>query len=185
MKRFITVTALILGFTLCVPTTIRAQFIPKEKLQKQNPLQKIYWESSFGLQIGNVTNIEISPGAGYEVAKNLYAGFITTYVYYQNNYYSPIYKTHIFGGSIYARYKLFDMILVQAEYQLLNYEGIDDFSYEEIRKTIPGYLLGIGYRQKMGEKMYGDFYILYNFNDTPDYPYNNPIFRITIGGFLR
>lgn len=185
MKRFITLTALIFAVTLCASTTLRAQFIPKEKIQKQNPMQKTYLESSFGLQIGNITNIEISPGVGYEVAKNLYTGVGFTYVYYQNNYYVPAYKSHIWGGSVYARYKIFNVVLLQAEYQLLNYNGIDDFTNEEIRKTIPGYLMGIGYRQKMGEKMYGDFFILYNFNDVPDYPYNNPILRITIGGFLR
>lgn len=185
MKRIITLTAVILGITLCASTALRAQFFPTEKLQKHNPLQKTYWESSFGLQIGNVTNIEISPGVGYEIAKNLYTGLSFTYVYYKNNYYSPAFKTHIFGGSVYARYKIFNVILLQAEYQLLNYDGYDDFTYEEIRKTIPGYLLGIGYRQNIGEKMYADFFVLYNFNDAPDYPYNNPIFRITIGGFLR
>ncbi|HPE86996.1 MAG TPA: hypothetical protein PLS41_06710, partial [Bacteroidales bacterium] len=121
----------------------------------------------------------------YEPVKNLYTGMGFTYIFYRNNYYSPAWTTHIFGGSLYIRYLLFQKILLQGEYQWLNYDGLDDFTLENIRKTVPGYLAGIGYRQWFSAKKYGDFFLLWNFNATADYPISNPSVRITIGGFFR
>jgi len=177
---------LALSFFLLVflnPSITKAQFIPKKQQNTSMVRGRFYWESSFGLQIGSITNIEIAPGAGYTLAKNLYTGVSGTYIYYQNNYYVPAFKTHIYGGSIYLRYMLFEKFLLQGEYQLLNYQGYDDFTGEEIRRVVPGYLLGAGYRQWFNEKIYGDIWLLWNFNDVNDYPYGNPILRITFGGF--
>lgn len=165
------------------PLISDAQFIPKKQQNTGVLRGKFFGESSFGLQIGSITNIEFSPSVGYTLTKNLYAGVSGTYIYYQNNYYIPAFKTHIFGGSMYLRYMLFNKFLIQGEYQLLNYQGYDDFTGEEIRRVVPGYLLGAGYRQWFNEKMYGDIWLLWNFNDVNDYPYGNPILRITFGGF--
>jgi len=162
-----------------------AQFIPKEKPQEVASMSRFYWESSFGLQIGGITNVEISPALGYTLVKNFSAGVGISYIFYQNNYYVPAYRTNIFGGSTYLRYQIIDRFLIQGEVQLLNYDSFDDFTGEKIRKTVPGYLLGVGYRQWFSDKMFGDIFLLWNFNDVNDYPYNNPILRITFGGFIK
>lgn len=177
--KIILITALII-----LPTLLFAQFIPKEKPQQISKQSKFYWETSFGLQIGSITNIEISPAIGYEPLKNLFTGIGVSYIYYRNNYYQPVYQNHIFGGSAYIRYQVFDRFLIQAEYQLLNYSGYEDLTGDWKRKTAPGYLVGAGYRQWFNNKMYGDIFLLWNLNAVNDYPYTNPILRITFGGFF-
>ena len=85
-----------------------AQFIPKEKPQEVASMSRFYWESSFGLQIGGITNVEISPALGYTLVKNFSAGVGISYIFYQNNYYVPAYRTNIFGGSTYLRHQIID-----------------------------------------------------------------------------
>lgn len=168
---------------LFTPLLLSAQFIPKEKPEKESFQSRFFWESSFGLQIGRVTNINLSPTVGIKLSKNLYFGVGASYTYYRNNYYIPAIDDHIFGGNAFLRYQLFRGFLLQGEYQLINYTGLD-FTGQTNRRTVPGYLLGVGYRQWFNDKMYGDIFLLWNFNNATHYPYSNPIIRITFGGFF-
>ncbi|PID92968.1 MAG: hypothetical protein CSA95_09050 [Bacteroidetes bacterium] len=169
-----------------LPGIVKAQFIPREKQATTTTPQydRFYVESSLGLQIGSITNIEVAPSVGYAIFPHFYAGIGFSYIYFRNSYYTPAYQAHIVGGSLYMRYQLFERFLLQGEYQLLNYDYLDIFTGEKKRTTTPGYLLGAGYRQWFDERLYGDIFLLWNLNDKDPYPFSNPIVRITFGGFF-
>ena len=115
------------------------------------------------------------------------------------------FSNSIYGGRIFARYylgSLFDNFLANvffhAEYEYLysvvpyrqasqgvgylnipytNNYYVDGRSVSEINSIF----VGGGYRQPIGGRAFIDFLLLFNLNDTPYSPYNNPLFRIGFG----
>jgi hypothetical protein len=169
---------------------LRAQWEEKPSLR-----DRIFFGGNFGLQFGTVTNIEISPLAGIYLTPRLAVGPGIRYEYFKSNYpgYVP-YDTHIYGGTVFARYMVIrDMsnavglglnfgIFGHAEYEMLSLESryfkIGAPPDAEGRFTLHSILVGGGLYQPIGRR--GGFLImvLWNLNETANSPYSNPIFRI-------
>jgi hypothetical protein len=128
-----------------------------------------------GLQFGNPTLIEISPKIGYRLTEKTIVGGGVTYMYYSEN--QGGYGTYVasdYGGSIYGSYEPFDNIFGWAEFEVLNY-GYKIPTIDITRKWIGSPLIGIGYRQPLGEKGFIQLLLLYNLNYTTDSPYSSPV----------
>jgi hypothetical protein len=141
--------------------------------------EKVFFGGGFGLQFGTFTLIKLTPEFGYRPTDFSEIGLGAYYMFSKNSIYN--FSTHIYGGNIFARIFIFGDFYVQGEYELLN---IDDFDYNTgyyngQRVFIPGYLAGIGYRQKVGKRSAIMTTILYNFSLTAKTPYLNPVFRIS------
>ncbi len=157
---------------------------------------KIFFGGNFGLQIGTVTNIEISPIIGCNVTPKFAPGLGLRYEFLKSsgkNYLYQTYKTNIYGGSVFTRYMLFknlgeslnlsiaNSLFAHAEYEVLSLEKrYFEYppSYEEGRFLAHSVLIGGGLFQSMGRR--GGFLImlLWNLNETASSPYTNPIIRI-------
>jgi hypothetical protein len=150
-------------------------------LHKQSSFKShLYFGGGFGLQFGTLTLIEVSPLAGYKVTSKFSVGLSPTYKYYHyNNYYGPAsdLTTNVFGGSIFARYSIFENIFAHVEYESLAYNSKVP-GYNETRQQFNSFFVGGGYNQRisMNSAMY--ILVLWNLNDTPDSPYINPILRV-------
>ncbi len=169
---------------LVLSKTVAAQDMSGNEMPKQTFVSRLFYGGGFGLQFGTVTLIEVSPLIGYKVTPKFGVGISPSYKYYSYrpyNYSSKI-QSNIYGGSIFARYMIFENIFAHAEYESLFYNT-----------KIPGYptdmsqynsvLVGGGYRQQIGNNAAMNLMLLWNLNDTPDSPYTNPIIRVgfTIG----
>jgi hypothetical protein len=169
---------------------IQAQWEEKPPLR-----DRIFFGGNFGLQFGTVTNIEISPLAGIYLTPRLAMGPGIRYEYYKSNYPGFVpYETHIYGGTVFARYMVIKNlseavglglnfgIFGHAEYEILSLES----RYFEIgappdaegRFNLHSVLLGGGIYQPIGRRAGFLIMILWNLNETASSPYSNPIFRI-------
>lgn len=144
----------------------------------EQPQNRIVVGGGLGLQFGTITLIDVSPTIGYKVTEKFIPGIGINYQYYKDTRFEPDYETNIFGGSVFARYYLWENLFAHAEYQKLSYEQLLWPSNEKQRVTVDSYLVGGGYRQWIGRNFAATIVVLFNLNETIDSPYSNPIFRI-------
>jgi hypothetical protein len=165
---------------------------------------------NIGLQIGDVTGIIISPEVAVRLVDQLYGGLGFTYQYssFKNYYYDTKtnqylnFKQNTYGGKIFFRYylnSLFDNFLgnffAHVEYEYLTYTRpytfnpsgtildpyANAYSYGNENVEINSLFIGGGYHQPVGGRVFLDFLILYNLNDSYNSPYSNPLFRVGFG----
>jgi len=184
-------SVLLLIFFLPVNPSADAE---KQKV-KPEITRRIYFGGMFGLQFGTITDIQVSPLAGYRITPRFSTGVGLKYEYYSER--NPLfrYSTHIFGPRLFSRYLFlasFSNILptkyngglfFEGEYEALN---MDDkyFGYstpgEGKRFWLKSWLAGIGLRQPLSYRSALNIILLYNLRDTEYTPYTNPMFRIEV-----
>lgn len=175
---FFSIITLLLSFK-----TLNAQINDREigSLGNESNLKsRLFYGGGFGLQVGNVTLIELSPLIGYKATPKFGIGISPSYKYYRiKNYYSQSVnlETNVFGGSVFARYMIIESIFAHAEYETLYYKTKVPGSPIDL-KQYNSVLVGGGYRQMIGENAAMNLMVLWNLNDTPDSPYSNPVIRI-------
>lgn len=139
---------------------------------------------SFGLSFGSVTNVNLSPMAGYELTEKLLAGVGLTGMYFRSKYYGI--NSLYYGGRGFLMYNIFPMVNLNAEIEAMNVEA----SYQR-RQWLASPLLGASYSQPIGGKLIKAVHmtVLYNLsyhNQIDKYsgqnlsPYSSPfVFRVT------
>ena len=163
---------------------------------------RLFLGGSFGLAIGQYTDIEISPHVGYYITPRWAAGIGMTYEYYNNKYHweytvpgSPYiqyerFETHIWGARLFTNYVIVNnvndwiplglnfRIFAHAEYEVLSYEkGFFDYgaSGRQLQNSI---LVGGGLRFPMGRRSSMNLTLLWNLNSAMNSVYGNgPILR--------
>ena len=176
----------IISIVLIICTkSISAQNDEREFRPERDFKSHLFYGGGFGLQFGSVTLIELSPLVGYKVTPKLGIGLSPTYKYYSyKNSYNSLSRlqNNVYGGSIFARYMIFENIFAHTEYESLFY-NIKVSGYPTDMRQYNSVLVGGGYRQQIGANAAMNLMVLWNLNDTPDSPYTNPIIRIgfTVG----
>ena len=136
----------------------------------------------FGATFGTITAVDISPLAGYYITEDLLGGLGVTYQFLNDKRYTPDLKTHVYGGSVFGRYFIYEGLFAHAEYELLNYEVfLVDYVgniYDRERVTIPGLLLGGGYQFGVGERAGVSIAVLFDVLNHPLSNYPTPILRL-------
>ncbi|MCK4664291.1 MAG: hypothetical protein KAT68_15590 [Bacteroidales bacterium] len=151
--------------------------------QPNNIKERIFFGGNLGLQFGTITYIDISPFVGYKIADNLESAIGITYQYYNDRRYTGnVLSTSIYGGKVFIRYIFVENIFAHAEYEILSLETkyfkVMPSANEKKRFLLNNILIGGGYRQKIGQKSFITFTILWNINENINSPYNNPVMRI-------
>ncbi|MDZ4204344.1 MAG: hypothetical protein U1C46_05960 [Bacteroidales bacterium] len=155
---------------------------------------KWYFGGNIGVQFGTVTLIDISPMAGYPLTERLSSGIGATYKYYHiKNYAYNIYtnryqslSSHIVGSQVFMRYFLFRQFFAHTEYEYLRFRNMtyrqnpatQSYDKEYVIEHVNSVFIGTGYRQHVGPRSAFDILLLYNLNETPSTPYNNPLIRM-------
>ena len=154
---------------------------------------KFFFGGMFGLRLGTITDIQVTPLAGYRLTPRFSMGVGFKYQYYSERNPFFRYSTHIYGPRVFSRYlfiksfsNLFQTknnagLFLAAEYETLSLERqyFDFPSFNpEGRFWLPAYLVGIGLHQPYGQRQAMNLILLYNLNDQEYSPYSNPMFRI-------
>ncbi len=188
MKKF---SKILLLFLLAVISTelIKAQ---DEDYYNQG---KFFISPDFGLIVGTITRIEVSPVLGYYVSDrlSLAAGF--TYQYYkQSGDYFVNFKTNIYGPRAYASYILIknlgEILPVQSNIEILTHLEYEALSLEnKYFALIPSEtgrfwfhtaLIGGGISQTTSQRIKLNALILWDVDTSTLSPNSNPIIRIGI-----
>ncbi|MCF6365768.1 MAG: hypothetical protein L3J35_06145 [Bacteroidales bacterium] len=142
--------------------------------------EKIFFGGGFGLQFGTSIVLKLTPEAGYRILPNVETGIGGYYLYAKN--YSYNLSDNVYGGKVFSRLFIYNDIFLQSEYEMLNIADYDisTYYYTGERIFIPGFLGGIGYRQKIGKRTAFLSSIFYNFSINEKTPYRNPVIRFTM-----
>ncbi len=182
----------------------------KPPIPKDTFWNRVTVGGNIGFQFGTVTGIMLSPEIRVKTFDQLYVGIGFTYQYFRykdyywdtkNNQYLD-FSSNVYGGRLYLRYYLRSIfsnwlgnIFAHAEYEYLAY--IEPYHYDPYGKIIDPYnntlaegknvvsynslLIGAGYSQPIGGRVFMDILILFNLNNSYYSPYTNPVFRIGVG----
>ena len=169
---------------LVAPVFVSAQ---KEPSGSSSFDSRIFTGGYFGLQFGTYTLVELSPIVGYKVTDKFTPGISITYIYEKfkdpYNYY-PTYTTSIYGGSVFMRYYVIPTLFAHVECQVLNLDVPDYINgyYDSYhRANVTGIFIGGGYREPIGERSSFNILLLYDINQDPFSPYQNPIIKVGLG----
>ena len=137
---------------------------PESNLKDLAFKERIRLGGSFGLSFGTITNVNISPMAGYQITDKLVGGIGATVMWFKSKYFG--YNTINYGGRAFLMYQVFPVINIIAEYETLNVP----MSYQK-RTWLSSPMIGASYSQPTGGKLIRavHFTALYNLN------YNNQI----------
>jgi len=165
---------LVLGILVFVSSGLFAQS-SNEIDQNSDFRDRIFTGGNFGMSFGTTTYIEISPTLGYRFTNEFSAGAGISYRYRKDKRFNPDLTTSDYGGSIFARYNIFDPFYARAEFEFLSYE-IPFVGREGIRESYNSFLVGGGVSQPMGNKAALNFSVLYNlsYSELTPGPYNTP-----------
>ncbi len=169
-------------FLLLLPLLAKAQFeqyerteIKGKKAKKDTVLTSRFVKGGdLGLQLGTYTLIKVSPTIGFYITKWSLAGIGATYIYTSNKFYGT--KGNIYGGNVFLEFYPFSFLTLHAEYEDLYI----DMNYMQQPYWNHSYLIGPGYRQKLGSKASVSYLLLWDFNYSANTPYSNPRFKILV-----
>jgi hypothetical protein len=159
--------------------------------------ERLVYGGNFGLAFGDQTLIDLSPTIGYRLSNQFTIGTGISYKYSQIKDYTLDmnsgkwydYSSNVIGGSFWARYHIIENVFAHVEVEQLqinyNYTSVNGSEPTKIKDNagVTSVLVGGGYRQPLGNRVYFNILLLYNLNETDFSPYKNPIIRagISIG----
>ncbi|WP_204378303.1 hypothetical protein, partial [Hymenobacter lapidarius] len=132
--------------------------------------------------------IGASPALGYRVNDRLAIGPGITYSYsnnsvdFGNNRQGQTLKSNNFGVKAFAQFRVYQQFFAHAEYEVtrakvLEYDSNNNPTGRGLSQSIESPLLGAGYRQQFSDRAAADILLLYNFNDSFESLYPNPVIR--------
>jgi hypothetical protein len=147
---------------------------------------KLYVGGNVGFQAGSAgASFNVAPMVGYNLTEDFSIGLGSSYLFLKQKIVSPThvydFSTHVFGGSVFARYFILDQIFAHGEYEILNLKTYDSF---DSRRNVGAFLIGAGYQQVLGEHFLTNISILYAISESAYSPYANPLV-IRPGFFYR
>lgn len=151
--------------------------------------ERLFFGGHFGLMIGTITNIELSPIVGYRFTPRLSLALGPKYQYYKEGIFI---NTHIYGGRTFVRYMLikdlnnlvpFNLnagLFFQTEYEGLSLEKkyFGSIVSDDGRFLLNSVLVGGGISRPVGDRGSLNITVLWNINGTDNTPYTNPVIRI-------
>lgn len=168
--------------------SLSAIYGQRSKEQKPPLRERMFFGGSLGLQIGTITNIEVSPVIGLWVLPRVAVAVGPEYMYYQD----PYYKTSIYGGKAYSELVLLqDLnnvipvgihmgIFFHAEFESLSLESaVWNPAYTSERFMLNTALAGGGISQQLGQRSSLNFIVLWVINGSGYGFYSNPEIRIS------
>lgn len=174
-----------LRLLFCFVLISQSAFAGEFKLGIRNysqPLQRLedseggnFWDNvrfggNIGLQLGNPTNILLSPSMAYVpqadlLDEKLMIGIGVTYIYSKVKYADVNYSSNIYGGRLFSRYLITDNIFAHTEFESLNAPNYINVSND--RTWVNSFFVGGGYLQSIGDRSGFSVSVLYNLAWTP------------------
>lgn len=139
---------------------------------------RLFGGGDLALQFGTYTLVNVAPLVGYKLTDKLGAGVGPIFSYVKDNTYKPAYESSAYGGRLFGQYAVTTNILAYSEYQVVNTDVIDDFTYQIVRRSIPFWFAGGAYVAPMGQRSGLMIMVLFDLMDDPYSYYSNPVFRV-------
>jgi hypothetical protein len=157
--------------------------VPPPPKAKRSSKGKWFAGGGFGMTFGTIDSISLSPMIGYHVIPRFDVGTQLFYTWLNDGRYEPDLETNEYGATVFARFRVFSNIFLEADYQYTNYEYFTGFGTQTDRANYDSFLAGAGYGFPMGGR--ASFYVsaLYDFG-YDDNSYNRPYdsaWRIQVG----
>ena len=144
---------------------------------------KIYFGGNFGLSLGTITYVDVSPLIGYRISDNYSAGVTLSYQYFRDKRFDV--SGDVLGYGVFNRLNLTEEIFLYAEFQNLSYSGLGSTvdNNPDPRINVPFLWLGGGYSQRLGQSSALFVSFLYDVIQDPNGRFQNPQIRggITFG----
>lgn len=142
---------------------------------------KISFGGNFGLNLGSVTVVDISPWVGYRVLPKVTPGIGLSYVYYSDMWSGSKYSTNLFAARTFLRIDVAGPVFAYGEIEALNFDYYDRFTFERERIWFTSPIVGVGYMQMSGDRsafMLSILYALRSEEERSPYYQNPLIFRV-------
>jgi len=141
--------------------------------QEPNIWDRLAPGGNFSLQFGSITFVDVSPMIGYRFTNNFVAGPGFTYRYLK---YRGFEATSTYGPRAFARYIIRRQFFLQADYESLSVQFVTGDPQEPtIREWVPGFFIGGGLFQPIGQRSGFMIAAMYNLShDNLRSPYNSP-----------
>ena len=150
---------------------------------------KLFLYTNLGLGYRGYTgysqfSLSLAPAIGYRINERLAVGPGISYAY--NNYSfgqnGPSLSTSSFGIKVFGQVQVIDAFFVHAEYEVTSAELLETTANNyltggKVRRQITTPLAGLGYRSKFSDRTAGDVLFLYNFANSFNSLYPNPVIR--------
>jgi hypothetical protein len=196
-KEFVKQLQLFTLFLLFLPILAHSQGSKASEPKKFS--DKFFYGGALGLTVGSVTQVDIIPVAGIWVIPQWSIGVGGRYSYYSQKAFfvgSPTqtYRSHMWGGSVFTQIlpipdlseitpiPLKGGLFFHGEYETLYIDRriLNPFDANEIGKTwVELWLVGFGFRQKIGEKAALNIMLLWEISNSSFSPYpQNPMLRV-------
>jgi len=153
------------------------------QMPSNNFLNHLSIGGSFGLQFGDITIVSLEPLLSYHFNESFMIGIGPVYQY--ENFGPQVYgyeaTSSVYGGRFDALFFLpdeYSRIFIMGECDVLNSPEFNSFTYQFSRGNLTLPMLGIGYKEPVTDKFFFCAYILWNFNNSPDNPYSNPLINV-------
>lgn len=152
--------------------------------------ERIFVGGFVGLQFGTLTDVSVSLHAGYRVTRRLSAGLGGAYQFTSDTWFGNSYSSHMYGGSVFARFNVYSHFFLHGEYKRLRLQSrIPPFDPDfdpDTRTTITedNYFIGAGYGFPVSDNLRMNFLLLYNLNSKSQAYRDNPLFRVGVDIYL-
>ena len=164
-------------------TTFQQEQREPQKVEKQKRAKshknRVFFGGSLGFSFGSYASIRVYPMIGYKLTPKLSTGLKFMYEYSKHIVSSKNYNNY--GGSIFARYRIFPKLYMHAEYNYMNYQGYHS-NNESYRYAVPYLFLGGGFVQRIGRNSYAYAEILFDVLNDSNSPYYewNPFYSVGV-----
>lgn len=150
--------------------------------EERHPLgNNLFWGGNLGLSFGDVNYVEVSPLVGKFFSPKFSAGGSLIYRHRRDKRYQQDITTNDYGGSLFGRYHLTQVVFAQAEYEHLQYEYFD-YTFTKQRDSANSVFVGGGFNAPLSSNATFFAVTLYNLNHDESSPYDFPwVVRLGIG----
>ncbi len=131
---------------------------------------KLYTGGHLGLTFGSYTNIIISPLLGARLTDRIYAGLGVEYQYTRDKTISPSLTYNQYGGRLFAQYNVLPQLFAHTELAGMSMQRYNTLLIKE-RNFVPFLYVGGGYRQKLSERSFLSFRVLFDVWQDKNSPY--------------
>jgi hypothetical protein len=179
-----------LGIATVVILLIAVQAVSAQKVRSETPplKERLFYGGSFGLQIGTITDIELSPIIGLWVLPRLSVAVGPDYRFYKD----PDGRTNIYGGKGYTEFYIIrDInslipiglnmgIFIHFEDEFLSLDSeFWQIPVTDKRYNVNTLLAGAGISQPIGMRSSINMMVLWALNESEYDIYSSPEFRVT------
>lgn len=167
----------------------------KAAQQHADMYTKFFIYSGFGFNYGSnyysdggALNLSASPAIGYRINDRIAVGPGISYTYTNQTFGkgNPTLNLNSLGFKVFAQVRVIDQFFIHGEYETTNVEtpAVVNNSYlvvnnriETEKTRVESPLLGVGYRSQFSNRAAADIVLLYNFKDSYNSIYANPVIR--------